>query len=323
MPSKRNHWISTAILVIISAVLTYNYFFLVEEPNLRQREKLHNQILSSTAVAPYRYRVLAPLISEGIVRVASLVIPHNWAFYLAYGVIDFVSIFLFLMTLYLYLREWFTWELTMLGVLATSAMLPMALRDHYFQPWSLLEVCLFTASLLAIRKDRKWILLGLVILAALNRETAVFIPLAFLLANTNLPAFFRNRAHADKKALLWFGAYLLTWLVIFAGLRWVQSAAPSLRTLGELLAKNTQPVNLARTLVNWALILGPFWLFAALGWRKAPDFLKQVSWITPLYLATIAVWGVWYEVRLLLPLYPILIPLGLSYLAGNNISNAA
>jgi hypothetical protein len=34
----------------------------------------------------------------------------------------------------------------------------------------------------------------------------------------------------------------------------------------------------------------------------------------PFYMVTIGLYGVWYEVRLLMPLYPIILPLGLFYL---------
>ena len=36
--------------------------------------------------------------------------------------------------------------------------------------------------------------------------------------------------------------------------------------------------------------------------------------MVPAYLMTVAVWGIWWEVRLLMPLYPILFALALSYL---------
>jgi hypothetical protein len=316
MTPKRANWITIAILLAVTATLTYSYFFLVEEPYLRQRSKLHAQILNATAVSPYRYRVLAPLVCEGMTRAFSLLIPHDWAFYLAYGMLDFASIFLLLAALYLYLREWFTWEQALLGVFFTGAVMPMALRDHYYQPWSLLEGGLFAVSLLTIRNNQRWMMLILVVLASLNRETAVFIPLTFLLANLDVSAGLRKKTLIKSEPLLWCGAYLLAWLAIFAGLRLLQGSAPLLHTVSELLARNTKPVNLVRTLVNTALLFGPFWVFAALGLRNAPDYLKRVSLIIPCYLATIAVWGVWYEVRLLLPLYPILIPLGLAFLFG-------
>jgi len=34
----------------------------------------------------------------------------------------------------------------------------------------------------------------------------------------------------------------------------------------------------------------------------------------PPYLAVVAVWGIWWEVRLLLPMLPILVPMALSAL---------
>ena len=60
---------------------------------------------------------------------------------------------------------------------------------------------------------------------------------------------------------------------------------------------------------NVALFAGVTgWGLAAAGWRHAPPFVRQQAWIAGLYLPIVAVFGVWYEVRLLMPLYPLLIP---------------
>jgi hypothetical protein len=66
--------------------------------------------------------------------------------------------------------------------------------------------------------------------------------------------------------------------------------------------------------MNGSLFLGGFWLFAVLGFRFAPRLVRQAALIVPLYLVVIAIWGVWNEVRLLMPLYPVLIPLGMSFI---------
>jgi hypothetical protein len=42
--------------------------------------------------------------------------------------------------------------------------------------------------------------------------------------------------------------------------------------------------------------------------------VKRTALLVPPYLAVVLLWGVWYEVRLLLPLDAIVIPLGLSFL---------
>lgn len=62
------------------------------------------------------------------------------------------------------------------------------------------------------------------------------------------------------------------------------------------------------------LIYGVFWILAIAGYCHAPRFIKGTALVIPLYLVTVAVWGFWVEVRLLQPLYPEIIGLGLSYL---------
>ena len=63
---------------------------------------------------------------------------------------------------------------------------------------------------------------------------------------------------------------------------------------------------------SWALLLGAFWVCAVLGMRRAPR--EPCALVLPIYLLTILIWGNWIEVRLLLPMYPVLLPLALSYL---------
>ena len=82
-----------------------------------------------------------------------------------------------------------------------------------------------------------------------------------------------------------------------------------------------QQPNLA--VFNVTLLLGAFWLFAALGWRHAPSFVRRTALVIPAYLITVAVWGIWWEVRLLMPLYPVLFALALSYLYQPRANAAA
>lgn len=65
---------------------------------------------------------------------------------------------------------------------------------------------------------------------------------------------------------------------------------------------------------NITLLLGVFWIFALFGVLRAPAFVRRSALVIPAYLATVAIWGIWWEVRLLMPLYPLLLPLALSYL---------
>ena len=303
-----------AIILSVSAVLAYVYFRQVGSPYLKERIELHGQILRGTAESPYRYRVLVPFIAEALTRGLSPVLAGGKAFRLAYALCDLAAIFLLLGILYRYLRTWFSNEQALVGVLFAAATMPMALRDHYFQPWSVLEAGLFAAGLFCVRGGRYRLLVLVVALASLNRETAIFIPIAFLVAGAGKKGEDgANRLSGGTAALLFIG-YTAIWASVFFGLRLFLGVAPRVVTVEELLARNTIAPAVFRTVVHLALIFGAFWIFAALGFRRAPAFVKRTVLVAPPYLAAVALWGVWYEVRLLMPLYAIVIPLGLSFL---------
>ena len=311
---SRAGWMTFAIILSVSAVLAYLYFRQVGSPRLAERIELHEQIMRGTADAPYRYRVLVPFLGEGITRMLDAALPGDRAFLFAYALYDLAAILFLLGSLHRYLRAWFSNEQALVGVLFAAAAMPMALRDHYFQPWSILEAGLFTAGLICIRGGRHRLLALVVALASLNRETGIFIPLAFLIAAPRANGGDDPRRPSRKKAALLLAGYTAIWAAAFFGLRLVLGEAPSVETVGGLLAKNTIGPALLRTAVHVALLFGAFWIFAAAGFRRAPAFVKRTALLVPPYLVVVILWGIWYEVRLLLPLNAIVIPLGLSFL---------
>ncbi len=303
---------SALILILsVSAVIAYGYYSRVDRPNYELRLELHNQIIAGTAPSPYRYRILVPIAAEFFTKALSVVLPIETAFLLSYATYDLLAVFFLLANLFFWLRTWFDREQALIGVLFVAGTMPIALQDHYFQPWSLLETGLFSAALLAIHRQRYWLLASLVALASLNRETAVFIPLAFLLT-IDMKSLL-NRSRKWGKPILLFGGLFLIWAAVFLGLRYFRGSASHIHTIEELLALNTKE-SLFYTFLKVSLFLGGLWAFAFLGFRYAPSFIKRVALIIPLYLLTVIIWGVWLEVRLLMPLYPVLVPLGLSFL---------
>jgi hypothetical protein len=311
---SRTGWTTFAIILSVSAVLAYVYFRQVGSPYLKERLELHGQILRGTAESPYRYRVLVPFIGEALTRGLSAVLPANRAFLLAYALYDLAAILFLLGVLHRYLGAWFSNEQALVGVLFAAATMPIALRDHYFQPWSLLEAGLFTVGLLCIYRRRLWALASIVALASFNRETAVFIPLAFLSANAPIGGTGESDRMPVRRTMLLFAGYCAIWAVIFFGLRAVFGGAQPVMTLPEVLARNTAPAVTLRAIVRAGLLFGAFWIFAAAGFMRAPGFVRRVSLVALPYLAAVFVWGMWHEVRLLMPLYAIVIPLGFSFL---------
>ena len=129
----------------------------------------------------------------------------------------------------------------------------------------------------------------------------MFIPIACWLAagsSTDL----RNRRTIVMASALALSA------MVFAGLRSALGAAPHI-SLASVWAINSSREGAFAAIVNVTLFLGGAgWLLAAVGYRRAPRFVQHAMRFSPLYIASIAVWAVWYEVRLLMTLYPVLIP---------------
>ena len=305
----------TALVLILSVavVIAYGYFTRVAKPNFEPRLELHSQIIKGTAPSPYRYRILVPVIAEALRGALGIAMPTKAAFLLAYAIYDLIAISSLLVLLFYWLRTWFNSAQALVGVLFVAATMPVALQDHYFQPWSLLEAALFTAALLVIH-GRRYLLLSIIVaVAALNRETAILIPIAFL-ATLDVKGLLSSGPARDLRPILLFGGLCAIWAVGFFGLRELRGPAAGVEPVHDLFARNITRANLLLAFRNGGMFLGGFWVFAALGLRCAPAFIRRSVLLIPLYVAAISVWGVWYEVRLLMPLYPLLIPLGLSFL---------
>ena len=83
--------------------------------------------------------------------------------------------------------------------------------------------------------------------------------------------------------------------------------------LGNVIVRNIQRNNVIAAASAIPLVLGFGWIYAALGYRTAPRFLRGIVRVLPFYLIAFAIWGWWREVRILTSLYPMLVPLVLVF----------
>ncbi|MEJ5241527.1 MAG: hypothetical protein WHS87_10055 [Anaerolineales bacterium] len=258
-----------ALILIFSAslILAHQYIQRIDIPYLESRFDLHHQIIQGSAPSPYRYRVLLPFAAELAIRTILTNFGEEMAFFLAYAFYQWIAILLSLVTLFFWLRFWFENEPALIGVLFAASTMPIAFQDHYFQPWSLLEPALFSFALIAIRREKFWILAILVFLASLNRETAVFLPLTFLAI--------KWENNQKRQSLLQFGYLLLIWSVTFWGLRYLRGNAPHVETLESLLMQNLTPQGLFDAFLNVSLFLGGFWM-CNLWSQKLANFSQKI-----------------------------------------------
>ena len=291
----------SCLLVTAAAIPALDYARGPGDETLAARRDIHRGILNQTTRVPDRYRWLAAAIVELPTRLLATAMPYEVAFDRASTVFYLAAFTALLWSLFAYLRLWFTDEQALIGALIVACTIRITLRQHDYAPYSYLEASLFALGLLAIA--RRWLVLfyGLVTLAAFNRETGIFLVALYVATNS------WSRQTASHGAAL-----LLIWGAIFAGTRIVGGEAERYWSLERVLNTNLSQPGLAA--FNITLFLGAFWWLALRGWHAAPEFVRRSARVAPIYLFTVAVWGIWWEVRLLMPIYPIVVPLALSCL---------
>jgi hypothetical protein len=272
------------------------------------RMQRHEEVIHARGLAPNRYRILAPALLEAATMPVRALFPPDVAFRRTFTLFTFAEFILLLVTHYLYLRIWFTEEQALVGMLAIGCILRITLEDFAipYQPWSYLEPSLLALGLLAIVRGRTGLVLLLTAIGSLNRETGVLVPFALLIDAI---------ARRSRKNLVMGLAGIVLSVVVFFTLRVTIGYAPQVFTLGEIWHWNRHPEAFRGAIQNVVLFLGGTgWILAACGFRRAPEFVRQTFWLLLFYVPMYLVWGLWLEVRLLMPLYPVLIPSLLSCL---------
>lgn len=286
-----------ASISMIIATTLYNVAIFHWTPEAASQ--LYQSLIAHTAEAPMRYRILVPYIIQSL----GTIIPGNPQdnFLFSYFLYYHVSIAFALFSLYGFFRFWYSRRLAFTGILITAVSLLAAYGDGFFQPWSILEIGLFTVGLIAIYKDKSALLAFIILISSLNRETGIVLCLAYLLAHISL-----RRPFLAGKHIMWGLGYFVIWAVVFIGLRLWLGFVPQL-SLAEIIQRNLMPSALVLAGVNLFLFLGALWILVYHGYKTSPDFIRNAWRVVPVYLVFFLVFGIWQEIRLLSTLYPILV----------------
>ncbi|MBV8719883.1 MAG: hypothetical protein JO020_18700 [Chloroflexi bacterium] len=273
-PDRRN----ILLVVILGLTLGGMYFLAIDSQapqfTFTQQQNAYNGVAGS----PYRYRVLVPVILEGGMRIFGFVGSPQQAFQVASLVCECLGFIFQLGMMYVFLRQFFQPMHALVGVTFTAGMSVLTLAYFTYQPWSILEVAFFALGFLLAYRG-KWVgLTAVVVLASLNRETGVFLPLAVLLATLNDLRPFGlqtlRRAAKRRETYVAFGLVLLS-TAIFLGLRLVRGSAEPVDALPDVIRRNLERNNLIAAAMGIPLLLGFGWIFALLGFRGVCRYAPQ------------------------------------------------
>jgi hypothetical protein len=251
----------------------------------------HLDMIQSHAPAPNQYRPLTPWLAEGL----RLLLPGQQVFF-AYLLLRGLVTGLTLLLFDRYLRTWFSPPAAAAGALALAAILPFT----YFrvvQESDPINLLVFVLAFSAWAADRDLLLIPLLLVGTLNRETTALIPALYLVANW-------GRRPAAQ--LAWKTAALgAAWAATYGGLR---LAYGHREYYCPVIMWGQNTAGWAPT-IHVALVFGAMWALAFVGARGAPALLRRSLWLLPPYLVLHFVVAMAQEVRLFLPLAPVVIPL--------------
>jgi hypothetical protein len=258
----------------------------------------HMEMVLGQAPAPNQYRPLTPWLAEGLASVlAGGVSQPTLALFYAYLLLRGVVTGIGLLYFDRYLRTWFSGAAAAAGALCLAAVLPFTYQ-RVVQESDPINLLVFVLAFWAIAKERDLLLIPLVAVGTLNRETTAMIPALYLLARWGQrPA----REIAWKTAAIG-GA----WVLVYGVLRLAYGGREYYCDVMMWSQNWSAWVPTGRVL----LVFGALWVLAFLGARAGgPAMLRRALWLVPPYVALHYVVAKADEVRLFLPLAPILIPL--------------
>ncbi len=251
------------------------------------------------AWVPFQYRLLLPVIVNGLARVLPVKLAYLYDL-LTLG-FTFGLFLVFARFLRFFLPPGFS-KLATLGL-----MYPMlwnyGILGRYYYPPDVPSVFFFVAGLVCLL-ERRWAwYYPVFVLATLNRETSIFLTLAYLFTSLGRESLRRMAPHLLIQLVIW-GAIKIVLKHVFA------------HNPGELMENHLagnlalfsghQSLSQTRHGLKVVIICGMVWLLIPFAWRQQPLFLKRLLWVTVPFLLGMSVVGVLNESRLYNELIPIL-----------------
>jgi hypothetical protein len=253
-------------------------------------------IVTGTAPYQYRYRVLIPYAAEGLTRVLQQTPVGHRAFAVSFGIFNFTAMALMLWAIGVLMTRLLRYELALFGVAVSAMMMEFTFRYHNYHPWSFWEGTFFAAGLLLIHLRRYWAFSAVSLLALVNRETSVFLLIAFLAIEW-----------PNGSGLRFAVANLVIWVAGFFALHRIVGYAPATFTVQMAVEGNRSNLLLA-VWVNLLIVGIPLPLIWR-GLQRAPVFYRRAALALPPYLALLLVIGYWWEIRYWITALPIIVPL--------------
>lgn len=240
-------------------------------------------------LSPFRYRILQPMLESLFVSGSQTALVFNdFMLHSLFTVLAFVG-------LYIWLKRWLNDTQAALGVWIAAGVCMFAFHYYYRSLGTMIEFALVVWSLILIEKRLIWQVM-IVIIASLNRETAIVIPVLYYVYHWK-----------QEKTGLHYVLLLAVYGAVTLSLHYALGNADHVLGLQGTFEYNLQ--NLADGLFT-AFLLLPLGLLIIMRYRASTPLFKRFTWVSGWYLSAVLVGGAWGEsARLLLPVLPLVLPM--------------
>ncbi len=264
----------------------------------------HREVIENRARNPWQYRVLSEWSLELILSKNS---SPAGAFF-AFRVLQ--NFLIFLLAAAFYRRLGLNRSLVLLGLILLSWGMSYAYRRSDFEFSTYSGVIFYLVAAILIFDRRDWWIPPLTFLAALNRETSILIPIAFLACRIRLEG---KKPKLSRSSILVFLSSFGLYLIVFFGLRFAFGWRPFGPSWGHYPGFDMLLFNLKHPSpwpkLMWTLnVLPILCLFAFRSWPKS---LKRLS------VSLIPIWFALNYFYLFIPEHRMmLVPLALIFVPG-------
>lgn len=263
------------------------------------------KVITREISPPMLHRILVPYTIYFFHKISHL--PLNYT----YALFRFIFFFLSFVIFHIYLKKWFDDKLAMIGTLSVIASLPLMLTNWYCIPTDIPELITFILGAMWIRDNKYKNLFILIPIASLNRETALALVLLYFLNAIGK----EEKFILVKRTLIYFLLWAVPSLILiltFGGVRDVHTFfwnyGYNIRGLLKIF-KSPNPYNHYYFLLY---LCGFYWILAFRNFSQKDPLLKRsVIVMSLLFLYTFFKAGGIHEVRIFIPFYTFVIPLGL------------
>lgn len=302
-PHHSDRWIREAL--VFAGVVIAAWYFVHLRYSLNQEFPLAtlSSFLDGTAHKPFQFRMLVPWLVGGL-QATGL---RELTLYRIFDALSVVGIFY---TFRYYLSGFIDKDVAGLLSFSVFYALPwnylLAREIPILLPYDLASIVFMTLALAFVHR-RKWLWFYAVFaLGAINRETIVFVTIAFALVEVGL--------QPRRSLAMHLAAQAGIWLVVKASLGMLYAGNPGaafefyhVGTTDPHWRTNLQMLVSAPHLLLILSSFGFAWVIVLAGWRQLQDpFLRKALWIVPPYLLLVLIAGNVNEIRVYGELLPVI-----------------